>query len=588
MVKHGPEHVAIARRADRLLRYGIRVSSGWTVTLLVSLVADAAATLAFPAIFAAVIDSYFVDTGSRHVTVWLVAVLLVLVVCGALAELAAASGKAAAARGLRHRLLDHVLAVGLPGRDRFAAGDVVSRLGSGATEAGGAGPALISGGLSLVVSVGGVVGLALIDWRLVLTFLVAVPFGVMLVKVFVSRTSGLTTEYLAAYGVIAARLVEALGGIRTIRAAGTVRHETRRVLAPARDLQRLGGAIWRAYGAVSWQSSLLAPGVLLAVLSVAGYAAASGQLTPGQFLAALSYAWLGLAFLEQTNAMMSLTRARGGARRLAEILCQQRFRSGTAVLPAGQGELVLRRVTVRVQGRPVLDDLDLTVPAGSSVAVVGASAAGKSTLAAVAGRLIAPDDGQVLLDGVPLEAVEPAVLRREITYAFERPALVGATVTEMITFGLGAVGRDRVEAAVRTADAETFVQRLPDGYDTPLDRTPMSGGEAQRLGLARSVVRCGRLLILDDATSDLDTITEMRIRAILDTAFAGRTRIVIANRPAILARCDLVAWLDGGRIRALAPHAALWRDPAYRELFSAAGTGMGTAARLLTNDAVTV
>jgi ATP-binding cassette, subfamily B, bacterial len=565
MMNSAPE---IARHADRLLWRWIRTTPGWTVTLVSSLIANAAATLTFPALFAAAIDSHFTDGGPRHITAWLVAVLVVLVVSGTLAEVAAASAKAAATRGLRHCLLRHTLALGLPGREGFPAGDVVSRLAAGAMEAGSAGPTLVSGILSLLVSAGGVAGLALIDWRLALTFLVAVPLGAVLVRKFVSRTSRLVDEYLATYGAVSGRLVEALGGVRTIHAAGTVHREVRRVLEPVGELRRLGGAIWRTYGAVSCQSSLLAPGVQLTVLSVAGYAVASGWLTPGQFVASLSYAWLGLAFMEQTNVMMALARARGGARRLAEILGVRPFPAGTAALPAGPGQLVLREVTVHAQGRAVLDSLNLTVPAGTSVAVVGASAAGKSTLAAVAGRLVAPDCGQVRLDGVPLETVDPAILRREITYAFERPELLGATVAEAITLGLGKVDRERVEAAGRAADADTFVRRLPHGYDTPLDQAHMSGGEAQRVGLARSAVRLGRLLILDDATSDLDTITEMRVRAVLDTAFAGRTRIVVAHRPATVARCDLVAWLDGGRVRALAPHTTLCRDPAYRALFS--------------------
>jgi ABC-type multidrug transport system fused ATPase/permease subunit len=158
--------------------------------------------------------------------------------------------------------------------------------------------------------------------------------------------------------------------------------------------------------------------------------------------------------------------------------------------------------------------------------------------------------------------VSSAALRGAVGYAFERPALLGGTVAGMIALGGG-----RVEWAARVAQADGFTRRLPRGYDTSLDGAPLSGGEAQRLGLARAVAGDARLLVLDDATSSVDTVTEARICEVLTDSLAGRTRVVIAHRAATVARCDLVAWLDGGRVRAMAPHHELWRDPAYRRLF---------------------
>src|SRR6185503_14243168 len=142
----------------------------------------------------------------------------------------------------------------------------------------------------------------------------------------------------------------------------------------------------------------------------------------------------------------------------------------------------------------VLEGVDLAIPGGAAVAVVGRSGAGKSTLAALAARLREPDDGEVRLDGVPLPNLHHDALRGAVGCAFERPVLVGTTV-------LDAIGGD--PAAARAAHADAFVTRLPRGYDTPLADAPMSGGEAQRLGLARAWP-ASRLLVLDDATSSLD------------------------------------------------------------------------------------
>ncbi|NEA25573.1 ATP-binding cassette domain-containing protein, partial [Actinomadura bangladeshensis] len=136
----------------------------------------------------------------------------------------------------------------------------------------------------------------------------------------------------------------------------------------------------------------------------------------------------------------------------------------------------------------------------------------------------------------------------------------------------------RLAEAARAARADGFIRRLPGGYDTPLADAPMSGGELQRMGLARAFAHAGRVLILDDATSSLDTVTEMEITDAVLTRFAGITRLIIAHRASTAARADLVAWLDGGRLRALAPHTTLWRNPDYRAVFTTENPGPGSEA----------
>ena len=148
-------------------------------------------------------------------------------------------------------------------------------------------------------------------------------------------------------------------------------------------------------------------------------------------------------------------------------------------------------------------------------------------------------------------------------YAFERPALFGETPFEAIASAPSQPTREQVLAAARDSRAAAFLARLPGGMQTPLDETPMSGGEVQRLGLARAFAHAGqaRLLILDDATSSLDTVTEMLVSRALTDQMGGRTRLIVAHRATTAARADLVAWLDRGRLRALAPHHELWADP---------------------------
>jgi ATP-binding cassette subfamily B protein len=139
----------------------------------------------------------------------------------------------------------------------------------------------------------------------------------------------------------------------------------------------------------------------------------------------------------------------------------------------------------------------------------------------------------------------------------------------MIAYAHPGTSRTEVRAAARAAQADRFIERLPDGYDTPLAAAPLSGGERQRLGLARAVLTDPRVLVLDDATSSLDTATEMQFTAALDDLRRGRTSITVTYRAATAARADLVAWLDGGRVAALEPHDRLWERASYRALFGA-------------------
>ena len=167
--------------------------------------------------------------------------------------------------------------------------------------------------------------------------------------------------------------------------------------------------------------------------------------------------------------------------------------------------------------------------------------------------------------------MDPAALRREVGYAFERPALLGDTVGAAVAFGPYHPPSGEIEAAARAAGADTFVRLLPEGWDAPLRDAPLSGGERQRLGLARAFAHAGRLLVLDDATSSLDSVTELHVgRALVHDVRPG-TRLLIAHRVSSAARADLVAWVEDGRIRAVGPHDRLWEDAAYRAVFAHCG-----------------
>jgi ATP-binding cassette subfamily B protein len=199
----------------------------------------------------------------------------------------------------------------------------------------------------------------------------------------------------------------------------------------------------------------------------------------------------------------------------------------------------------------------------------------------VAAGVRRPDAGDGLVDGVPLAARAPAALTRAVACAFTRPALVGvpeagaevgaATVADALTLARPGAAPQEVVRAAAAAGADGFVRRLPAGYRTELAAAPLSGGEVQRLGLARALAGQARVTIIDDAATNLDVATEALVGAAVTARFRGRTRLVRTRRASTAARTDLVVWMQDGRVRAVAPHRQLWASPDYRAVLGRGG-----------------
>ena len=526
---------------------------------------SAVAELALPLAVGGTVDAIV----SGHVTgprlAWTFALVAVLVIADPVRDLLSGLVPARRTAELRRLLVRHTLRLGA--RRPEATGDVVSRVLASAAEAGQDGVAVILAVVATIPVVGSIVALAYLDAWLVAGYLAGALVIAALLRRHVRDTSDTVVRYQRAQADIASRLSDALAGRRTIAAAATVPAEIRRCLQPLGDLSAAGRGTWQVLARSAGQSALVGPLLQLSVVAVGGWLLSQGRLTPGELLAAVQYGMLGAGIGGLVAAFSRVARARAGGRRIAEVLDRSAPRYGHRDLPPGPGALTFSGVTVRAGGIPVLERVEVTLPGGRPIAVVGRSGSGKSTFAALAARLTDPDDGTVRLDGVPLRELSAEVLRREIGVAFERPMLVGATVADAVGIAHDRPGSRAVTEVLRAARADTFVSRLPAGPATALAEAPLSGGETQRLGLARAW-HARRLLVLDDATSSLDTATEAEILRLI-TGDVRRTHLIVAHRAGTAAQCACVVWLDGGRVRAIAPHRRLWNDPEYRAVFGA-------------------
>jgi ATP-binding cassette subfamily B protein len=311
------------------------------------------------------------------------------------------------------------------------------------------------------------------------------------------------------------------------------------------------------------------------VLGYGGTLVAGGALTAGALTAFLVYTlFIAMSLGALAELWAEAMRGLGAADRVFALMDRAPAMpvSGGARPATCEGRIVFERVRFAYPTRPeaeVLAGVDLDVAAGEVVALAGASGAGKSTVAALVGRLYDPDAGRVLLDGVDLRALDPAWLRSRIGVVSQEPVLFSATVEDNVRYGRPDATRDEVVAACRAANADAFVRAFPQGYETRVGERgqQLSGGQRQRLAIARALLKDPRILLLDEATSALDAESEALVQDALERLMRGRTAIVIAHRLSTVSRADRVVVLEAGRIAESGPHAALMaRGGTYRRL----------------------
>jgi ATP-binding cassette subfamily B protein len=311
-----------------------------------------------------------------------------------------------------------------------------------------------------------------------------------------------------------------------------------------------------------------------AVLLVAGRMVVSGSLSIGDFFAFN----LLLAMLVMPLRMLGMwigqaQRAIAAGERIFEVLDEPEGisdRGDARPLPAGPGAVRYEGVDFGYEpGRPVLEGVDLEIAPGRTVALIGRTGSGKTTLAALVPRFYDVSAGRVLVDGVDVRDLERRSLRREIGVISQDPFLFSASVRDNIAFGLPQAPQEAIEAAARAAQAHDFILELPQGYDTVVGERgiTLSGGQRQRVAIARALLIDPRILVLDDATASVDATTETRIRAGLQEVMRDRTTIIIAHRLSTIALADEVVVLDGGRVVARGTQAELLEEsPLFREI----------------------
>ena len=321
---------------------------------------------------------------------------------------------------------------------------------------------------------------------------------------------------------------------------------------------------------------------LAAILLFGGREVIHGSLSVGAFTAFYAYLLILISPMQALGYLLGAAqRATASGARIFQVLDREpeiASPEGAGPLPAGPGAVTLRDAGLTFTGttRPALRAIDLDVAGGEIVALVGAMGSGKSALVSLLPRLYDVSTGSVEIDGADVRSVDVQALRREIAIVDDNPFLFSATVHDNIAYARPDATRAEVERAAAAAQADGFIARLPRGYETRIGERglTLSGGQRQRLAIARAILANPRILVLDDATSSVDSSTEQEIKLALEEVMAGRTTFVIAHRLSTIALAERIVVLDGGQVVADGAHEELLEiSELYREIAQGGSAG---------------
>ena len=421
----------------------------------------------------------------------------------------------------------------------------------------------------------GVAALALalaLDWLLALLALLGAPVIAVLLRKFGKSIRRASKAVLQQNAKVLAAMQESLSGLRTVKTHQAEGYERRRFATLSRSLFRQEMRMRQARALSSPSVETIAIFGVMAVAAIAAWYIFRQNVEPQRFMTVLFALVAAGASLKPLTALHNqLREADAAAARVLEALQLPVERHEGVDLPPPRSRILFDDVTYAYPGaaEPALRGVTLEVACGQTVAVVGGNGSGKTTLMSLLPRLIDPASGRVLFDDADLATGSLRSVRRPIAVVSQQSVLFAGTIAENIAYGRRHVPRERIVEAARAAYAHEFIAALPRGYDAALAEggEGLSGGQRQRLCIARAILRDPAILILDEATSQIDSDSEAKINTALQQFRRGRTTFIIAHRLATVVDADLIVVMDAGRIIARGTHAELLSTcPTYQAL----------------------
>ena len=551
----------------------------WLIAILspILMIGEVAMDLFQPDLMASIVDdgilgnnmSLIISTGIK---------MLVFVIIGGFMGVLCAYTATKAARSVGHDLrrdaFKKVMSLSIEQTDKFTTGSLVTRLTNDI--------AMVEDMISMILRMciraplffcGGLIFLFGKHYKFSIVVACAMPVLIIALTVILKKATPLFGKVQYRLDKVNSVVQENVGGARVIKAYVREDYENKRFSKANAELRDTNLRVQKLMAFLSPILMIVMNATVIAIIYIGGFEAEARGMRPGSIMAAINYSTqILMSILMVSNMFQYISRAAASAKRVAEIIdTEPAIADGKGVI-AKESALAdttektplvsFKNVSFRypnTSGSPVLHDINLDVMRGETVAVIGATGAGKSSLVSLIPRFYDTTDGEVLFDGVPVKQYRLDELRSKIGYIMQKSELFSDTIKGNIRWGKPDATDREVEAAAVIAQADGFIRGFNDGYDTFISEkgASLSGGQKQRISIARALVRHPELLILDDSTSALDLATESKLQTALKSSLDGTTVIMIAQRIASVKNADRIAVIEKGTIIDCAPHDVL-------------------------------